>query len=174
MAVAFDLFANASGGWQVEADCALPSGLLPVGASPLSADVGSPQMPSRSDAARLLFEDGLPTPYAGRLTAQSTLSLLAFMYRPKAREEMLAFERRIEPRYQTFYAERGILYAGVFDIPQVEGPYLGEVLFFASDRATAQHLMDTTDPPEDILEIEEECRALQDRDQPRYRFWLTR
>jgi hypothetical protein len=98
----------------------------------------------------------------------------AFLYRPKDRDEMLAFERRIEPRYHTFYAERDILYAGVFDVPEISGPYLGEILFFNCDRAQAQHLMDTTEPAQDIAKIEDECRALQDRDQPRYRFWLTR
>lgn len=173
MAVAFDLFAEESGGWHLDADCTLPVGLQSDRAF-VSADVGTPRRPPKRGAARLLFEDGLPTAHAARLTASSTRSLLAFMYCPKDRDEMLAFERRIEPRYQNFYAGRGILYAGVFDVPAISGPYMGEILFFDGNRAEAQNLMDTTEPAEDIAKIEDECRALQDRDQPRYRFWLTR
>jgi hypothetical protein len=173
MAVAFDLFAEESGGWHLEPDYTLPAG-VGFDRTFASADVGPPPTPPESGAARLLFDDGLPTALAVRLTAESTRSLYAFMYRPRDRDEMLAFERRIEPRYQNFYAERGILYAGVFDVPTIGAPYLGEILFFAADRTEAQRLLDTTEPAEDIAKIEDECRALQDRDQPRYRFWLTR
>jgi hypothetical protein len=173
MSFAFDLFAEEAGDWHLEADRTLPP-TPPLDATFASADVGPPEMPLQGGAVRLLFEDGLPTPYAERLTEGSTRSLLAFMYRPRNRDEMLAFERRIEPRYQNFYAELGIFYAGVFDVPAISGPYLGEILFFAGDRRAAQHLMDSTEPAADIANIEDECRALQYRDEPRYRFWLTR
>ena len=173
MAVVFDLFAEESGDWRLEPDCALPP-TLRLDAPFASADVGPPERPPENGAMRLLFDDGLPTPHAERLTEERTRSLLAFIYRPKNRDEMLAFERRIEPRYQDFYAELGIFYAGVFDVPALSGPYLGEILFFARNRPEAQHLMDTSEAAADIATIEDECRALQDRDQPRYRFWLTR
>jgi hypothetical protein len=172
MAVAFDLFAEESGDWHLE-DWTLPP-IPPLDVTFASAAVGPPQRPPQSGAVRLLFDDGLPTPHAERLTEGSTRSLLAFMYRPRNRDEMLAFERRIEPRYQDFYAELGIFYAGVFDVPAISGPSLGEILFFAGDRQEAQMLMDKAEPAADIAHIEDECRALQDRDQPRYRFWLTR
>ncbi len=168
-----DLYTSGAGAWSLQA-FDLPDGETTSPTLPFSsADLRS--VPKKTTSAkRLAFAEALLTPFASTFMADDVKTVYMYIYQPKDREQTLAFERRIEPRYQDYYAERGCWYAGLFDVDGLAGPYMGEILAFRASLGEAKNFVSGFEPAEDIAEIEDECRTLQERELPRFLLWLSR
>lgn len=169
----FDLYADDTGPWSVEAyelpDKARPSTTFPVA----SADL-QPESAKAAGTKRLVLTEALLTPFAHMAMSDDAKTLYLYMYQPKDRDRTLAFEQRIEPRYQDYYAGVGCFYAGLFDADGLPGAYLGEILSFKTSLVEAKGFVESFQPAPDIEQIEDECRTLQERELPRFLFWLSR
>ena len=169
----FDLYADDTGPWSVEAyelpDKAQPSTAFPVA----SADL-QPESAKAAGTKRLVLTEVLLTPFAHMAMSDDAKTLYLYMYQPKDRDRTLAFEQRIEPRYQDYYAGVGCFYAGLFDADGLPGTYLGEILSFKTSLVEAKGFVESFQPAPDIEQIEDECRTLQERELPRFLFWLSR
>ncbi len=175
MRVSLDLYTDDRGGWRADAydlpDRSQPSTALPCRTADIAAG-GSGAAPA--GARRLTLNAVLPTPYAARALDGGAPTLYVYVYQPVDRGRMLDFERRIEPRYQEYYAGLGVLYAGVFDVEGVDGECIAEILSFDRPLDEATRFVAEFEPAPDIQRIEEECRTLQRRDAPRHLIWLSR
>lgn len=168
-----DLYGDDTGRWSVEAydlpDKEHPSATLPF----TSADLQSRQS-HRLGVKRLILTEALLTPFFDMVKAEDAETLYLYMYQPKARDQTLAFEREIEPRYQDYYASVGCFYAGLFDVEGLPGAYLGEILSFRTSPVKAKGFLESFEPTPEIEQIESECRTLQERELPRFLLWLSR
>ena len=163
---------DASGAYLVEVEAA-PSGVAGPGDYPFaSADVSAlDEEPAKGD--RLLrFVQAVASPLERRALDRGRL-LSVYVYQPRDRDEILAFDRRITERYTEFFAEHGELYAGTFLCEELGSAWVAEWTgWLADDREAASALIDPSTYPADIAAIVEECRSLQNRDRERYVLWL--
>jgi hypothetical protein len=123
---------------------------------------------------RLVLTEALLTRHVDAALSTGSPTYYVYLYKPKDRNDLLAFERRIEPRYADYYAELGVHYAGLFDVAGMGAGYVAEILSFDRPLAEAKQFVDDYEPSPDIAAIEEECRTLQNREDARYLLWLTR
>lgn len=172
-ALYLDLYSGGEGTWSVEAHD-LPEKEQPSARFPFASAELRLQVSDRPGARQLVLKEALLTPFADIVEDDSTKTIYLYMYRPKDREQTLAFERKIEPRYQDYYAALGCFYAGLFDVEGLTGAYLGEILSFGSPLGEAKRFVESFEPAPDIARIEDECRTLQERELPRYLLWLGR
>ena len=173
MRVDFDFYVDARGGWKVESydppDRTGPSSALPYGSADVAVNAGE----SPAGARRVSLHGVALNEHSADALRLEATTLQLFAYHPLRRDEMVAFERRIEPRYGDYYAGLGVLYPGVFDVVGLAGPYLGELLLFGWSLAAAKGFAQT-EPTPDIAAVEDECRALQDRSRACHIAWLWR
>jgi hypothetical protein len=174
MQLATDLYPDGQGAWSLEAfdlpDMTRRSARFPDESADLV--IGPQTRPAES--TRILLTEALLTPLADQAVNGSLPTLYVYTFRPKDRAAVLAFERRIHPRYHEYYADLGVFYAGIFDTSSLGAPQIAEILAFDRSLAAAQEFVSDFQPAADITEIENECRLLQDRDQPRHLLWLSR
>jgi len=101
--------------------------------------------------------------------------LMVFAYHVPDEAAMLAFDARITEEYTRFYAQRGVLYTGVYRVDggALGGGRLGEVLAWDGVASVEEaERLGSEDLPQRIVDIEDECRALQDREASRFVLWL--
>jgi hypothetical protein len=174
MQLAIDPYSDGQGAWSLEAfdlpDTTTRSARFPDQSAELVID---PQTDSAL-STRIVLTEAMLTPLAGHALNGSLPTLYVYVFRPKDRAATLDFERRIQPRYHDYYADLGVFYAGIFDTSSLGSPHLAEILAFDRSLAAAQEFVSSFQPAEDITEIENECRLLQEREQPRHLLWLSR
>jgi hypothetical protein len=113
---------------------------------------------------------------AGPLSAAPDLSRVVqmYVYQPFSVPVILDFDRRITERYSTFWAQHGEFYAGTFSCREFGPQWVVEVATFAADDPdAAEALVQGVQPPPDVQAIIAECKALQNRQLPRYLVWMT-
>ncbi len=118
-----------------------------------------------------LLRQAVASPLSSTLDLARAVQL--YVYQPRDMVEILEFDRRITQRYSTYWAGHGEYYGGTFHCDAFGPQWLVEVAAFGADDAdSADRLVADVKPPADVAEIIAECKALQDRDQPRYVVWL--
>jgi hypothetical protein len=174
MQLAIDLYSDGQGAWSLEAfdlpDTTTRSARFPDQSADLVID---PQTDSAAPT-RILLTEALLTPLADGALNGSLPTVYVYVFRPKNRAAILDFERRIQPRYHDYYADLGVFYAGIFDTSSLGAPHLAEILAFDRSLGEAQEFVSGFQPADDITAIENECRLLQEREQPRHLLWLSR
>lgn len=114
-----------------------------------------------------------PSPADPGLAGRQTVHLVS-IYNAKDTDEIIAFDRRITDEYTAHYEAEGCHYLGVYAVQ--DGPLglqLAEILVYdTADLAAAQEDAARESPPR-IAAIEDECRALQDREAPGFVLWLA-
>ena len=109
----------------------------------------------------------------GALGGNSDAILLAFGYHAHDEAAILAFDARITEEYTAFYLTRGVTYTGVFHLEGADTPPLGELLVFDAASLEEAERLGSEDLPQRIVDIEDECRTLQDREASRFSLWLV-
>jgi hypothetical protein len=99
--------------------------------------------------------------------------LMVFAYLAHDEQEMLDFDAGISEEYTAFYATRGVHYSGVFRADGLGGQRLGEIIAFDAASVEEAERMGNDDLPQRIVDIEDECRTLQDREASRFVLWLV-
>jgi hypothetical protein len=142
-----------------------------------SADVvvgdGASTAPESTADLTLTLTSVAPSPAdVGTLSGHDGV-LLVFGYHARDEQAMLAFDARITEEYTAFYLTRGVTYTGVFHLDGPATPPLGEIIAFDAATVEDAERLGNEDLPQRIVDIEDECRTLQDRDASRFSLWLV-
>ena len=173
MDVRIDLYpGRATGAYTLEV-IARPEGLAsPADLPGQSANLVLDDTPPTGEVYSLSFTRAVPSPCSLSALAQPGRVVLAYLYHPLDDAAMFAFDARITEEYTALYAARGVSNLGTFRAVGPDGPCVADLMVFeAASRAEAERLAEE-DLPARIVAIDDECRALQDRDRQRYVLWL--
>jgi hypothetical protein len=122
-----------------------------------------------ADFELTLGEHISPSPADPALIGTRRVHVL-MLYNARDDEEILAFDRRITDEFTEYYAAHGEHYLGVWRTQAPGGLTLAEIYVFDKPLAEAQST--PAGKPARIAAIEDECRALQDADSPKFYLWL--
>jgi hypothetical protein len=121
----------------------------------------------------VLFRSAAPSSLGTAVLQAPNGLLMAFAYHAFDEAAMLAFDARITDEYTSFYAGRDIDYLGVFRVSGLGPPCLGEIIVFRGAGSIEEaERAGNEDLPQRIVDIEDECRTLQDREAGRVVLWL--
>jgi len=96
-----------------------------------------------------------------------------YAYHPVDMDAILMFDQRITARYAEFCATTGEYYAGTWHCDALDPTWLVEAHGYdVDDPEVAEAQTRSVTPPDDVAEIIDECRSLQQRDAPRVSIWL--
>jgi hypothetical protein len=98
---------------------------------------------------------------------------MVFAYHAHDEQAMLEFDARITEEYSAFYATRGVHYAGVFHADGLGERRLGEIIAFDAASVEEAERMGNDHLPQRIVDIEAECRTLQNPEASRLVLWLA-
>jgi hypothetical protein len=99
--------------------------------------------------------------------------LMVFAYHVHDEQAMLDFDAGITEEYTAFYLSRGVHYSGAFRVNGLGGQRLGEIIAFDAASVEEAEKLGSVDLPQRIVDIEEECRTLQNREASRFVLWLV-
>jgi hypothetical protein len=174
MPVVIDILPVAGGRWSLAAhdlpDLDSPSATISGSSAELHDDPDRPAAGVR----RLVLTAVAGSSYVDRVLGDDVRSVWAALYQPRDRTEMIAFERRIEPRYADYYADLEAYYSGLFEVGGFAEGYLAELIAFRRPFGAAREFIRSHEPSPDIVLLEDECRTLQRTDAPRHVIWLSR
>jgi hypothetical protein len=170
-----DLYADEHAGSYVLSVRAAPEGIAsPEDIPGKSADLVLDGRPARTDAVASLSFSRLSSNTLGDAPlAQPGCIVTAYLYHAKNEAEMLAFDERITAEYTAFYLARGMSYLGAYRATGPIEPCIGEFMVYHTMDPEEVERIGNDDLPPAIVAIEDECRALQDRDRRRYVVTLT-
>ena len=128
--------------------------------------------PERGAALSLSFTRAVPSPCRLATLALPGRVVMIYLYHPLDEATLLAFDARNTQEYTALYSLRGVSNLGTFRVVGPDGHCLADMMVFeTASRAEAKRLGEE-DLPARIIAIEDECRALQDRERRRYLLWL--
>jgi hypothetical protein len=173
MDVRIDLYPDRATGAYTLDVIVRPEGLAsPTDLPGQSADLILDDTPPRGESYSISFTRAVPSPCSLATLALRGRVMMIYLYHPLDEGTMFAFDARITEEYTAFYAARGVSNLGIFRVVGPDGPCLADFMIFeTASRAEAERLGEE-DLPARIVAIEDECRALQDREQRRYVLWL--
>ena len=142
-----------------------------------SADVvlGSGAVTGRGATDEMLvYTAAAPSPLGTEMLGRPHDLLMVFAYYVLDEAAVLEFDTRITEEYTRFFQTRDVHYAGLYHVSGLGDTLLGEIVAWDGVRSIEEaERLGNDDLPRRIVEIEDACRALQDREASRFALWLT-